>query len=577
MDRLPAPVRLLLALAPDGEPRYGAWSGEGSADSLESARAALAERVCALLPPPPAELLHLDCGLGALSRRLAERGYRVTAVASDPQVVDYARSRRARPGLSFMTGEIGGERTDGVPSGAFDAVLLFDAGTAAAAGLAAARRALRDGGVVVLAGEIASGRTAGAGPPPTAADITIALAENGFRPVERVGLGVEVAPTCAAMVAHVEAAAARGGAVAVETAAALDLWRRRATGFACGELGYELVAARKDPYSMRPYRPGDEVEIVAMFREVFGVERTLDHWRWKYDRSPFGRHLIVETVAGDGTLVAHYAGYPVPFYSAAHGGHEFMTHQIGDTMTRPAVRQAGLGRTGILARMAAYYYARFAPDIPFAFGFNTGHIRKLGERYLQYEYIDPVGFWVRAARRPSSRRSGRVASWLAGYRVAEITEAGPELDGFFRRVRDAYGLLVRRDAAWVRWRYLDCPDRVHRLFAVRRRGDLLGWCAFSRRGADLVWGDALFDHRHVAAAALVLDHAAATAFPGVERIWGWFSPHPAWWTEALASLGFVRERDPNDLTPGFYFFGRSEQRSELAAAWYYCYGDGDLF
>ena len=44
---------------------------------------------------------------------------------------------------------------------------------------------------------------------------------------------------------------------------------------------------------------------------------------------------------------------------------------------------------------------------------------------------------------------------------------------------------------WLRWRYLKCPDAVHRLYEVRRRGELVGWSVFRSDGANLRWGDAL--------------------------------------------------------------------------------------
>ena len=579
--RLPAPLGLHRSVMASDHLHYGVWPADRPEMTLEEAQEALLERLLALLPPPPARVLHVECGLGLTSFRLAERGYQVTAEAGVPAALDHARRCYRHEALEFRASSLVDLAGAPAGDGEFDALLVVEpTGELMVPSLllARARPRLKEGGIVILAGEVAGGRAFGTGErPPTAADHVVAMGEHGFRPADRNLLSREAAATCGAMAERLLAAAGASELDSSELAAAAGEWSRRAAAFASGRLGYQVLTARKDRHFIRAYRNGDEREIVPMFREVFGVERTLEHWHWKFRDCPFGRHLIVEAVTGEGALQGHYAGYPVPFYSAADGGTEFMSHQIGDTMTRLGVRQSGLGKQGILARISACYYARFGAGVPFVFGFNTGHIRKLGERYLGYEYIDPVVRWARPAAGLGRSAIARLKTRWHGYTIAEITSAGAELTELFGRVRDSYDLLVRRDAEYLRWRYLECPDRAHRLLAIRRRGTLVGWGVFSRRGNDLVWGDALVDNRHVDAVPVLLEHATRRLFPGVERVWGWFGLHPAWWAACLDDNGFVREREPDDLTPGFYFLDGAITREHLAERWYYTIGDSDLF
>jgi hypothetical protein len=587
--RLSPPIAVLRSVLGSDHLHFGLWPADRPGLTLEEAQQELVQRLFALLPPPPARILLVACDPGLTAFLLAGKGYAVTAIAVCGESAAAVFGRHPHPSVSSAACGLFDEDPTTLAPGSYDAAMLVES----AADLAPlgrlfqrVRELLKDGGTAVLAGEVAGGRGARTGSTlPTADDYTVALAEHGFRPVAGEVVSARVSPTCEAMVSRLAAAcerAADGGAPADTRAAlreALERWTRRRDSYAAGGLGYELRAVKKDPYLIRPYRDGDEQEILQMFREVFGVERTLAHWSWKFTENPWRTRLVAEAVTGTGELVAHFAGYPVPFYRAAAGGSEFFSHQVGDTMTRASVRQAGLGKTGILARISSYYFARSCGDIPFVYGFNTGHIRKLGERYLGYTYIDSVGHWVRdltAGPLPAMRAVRRA---LSGYSVGEITAATTELDTLFARVRDDYGLLVRRDAEYVGWRYLRCPDRVHRVFGIRRWGRLVGWGTFARRGSDLVWGDALVDRRHVAAVPWLLRRLAAGPYRGVDRIWGWFSPWPQWWGAVLAVSGFARVGEPNDLTPCFVFFNGPEPgiRQELAERWYYTYGDSDLF
>ncbi|MCP4691004.1 MAG: hypothetical protein GY859_23340, partial [Desulfobacterales bacterium] len=139
------------------------------------------------------------------------------------------------------------------------------------------------------------------------------------------------------------------------------------------------------------------------------------------------------------------------------------------------------------------------------------------------------------------------------------------------------GLLIRRDAAWLQWRYLDCPDDVHRIFAVRRWGRLMGWGVFARRGEMLAWGDALFDQGGKNAAPFLLARVLQRFPREIHHVAGWFSPTPAWWTGALLKCGFEITREPNDLTPACALFDDRFSMEWIERRRYYTMGDSDLF
>ena len=67
-------------------------------------------------------------------------------------------------------------------------------------------------------------------------------------------------------------------------------------------------------FLVRPFRPGDETEILHLFARAFPhATRSVESWQWKYERNPFGGRRISLAFDPEGRVVGQYAAYPVPF------------------------------------------------------------------------------------------------------------------------------------------------------------------------------------------------------------------------------------------------------------------------
>lgn len=330
-----------------------------------------------------------------------------------------------------------------------------------------------------------------------------------------------------------------------------------------------------DPrFTVRAFRAGDEEQILQLFHRAFPhASRGVEHFRWEYQRNPYGNERIALTFDESGELVAQYAGYPVTMID---DGRELVANQIGDIMTDRSVRQVGRGPTSILARTAQHFYDAFCRGkVAFNYGFTTDSHRQLSVRFLGSDAVEPAPYRVRDLARNPFVPMTRRERLLRGLQLELVSDVDDEFDEFFAYVAPAYRFLVCRDARYLRWRYLECPDASYFIVAIRKWRRLVGWSVFGVRGSRLAWGDALFDPRFPKAAELLLRNVVPK-YP-VDRIDGWFPARPEWFDRVLHALQFESKPDPQDLSLMCVPFDVPDASARIAERLYYTYGDSDLF
>ena len=324
------------------------------------------------------------------------------------------------------------------------------------------------------------------------------------------------------------------------------------------------------PVEVRESREGDETAILDLFARSFPHDpRSLGHFRWKYREDPFGSERISLAFEDGARLIGHYAGYAVPFRAF---GKDVLAHHIGDTMTEVSVRHVGRGPTSILGRTALHFYDRFCENkVAFNFGFNVANIQKFSLRFLRSDRVEPVTYRVARPLPPITRTE----RWLRGYSLEIVRETTAEWDELFERVAPAYRFCVRRNAAYVRWRYLQCPHVPYIVVAIRKWRHLVGWIVFRLRENRFTWGDALFDPDFGDAPEVLLRHVLPSH--PVDFLEAWFPPRPQWFDAILANLGFENRPEPQDLSLMCVPFAWPDVVERMRADLYYTWGDGDLF
>ncbi len=332
-----------------------------------------------------------------------------------------------------------------------------------------------------------------------------------------------------------------------------------------------------DRFVIRSYREGDERPINDLFCRVFGQNRSMEHWYWKYRDNPYGSLFISLALSPDGAIAAHYASYPVKLlYYPSTGGppEESEICHVGDKMTSPDFRSVGFGRSSLLAKTVRHFRGTYG-SFAFSYGFVTHHSFRIGLLVLDYRMIEPVLYRkMEFGRLQGVSRGGN----SGGIRCEEISGTDEEWTGFFKTVAPHYGHLVRRDSEYVSWRYLRRPDKKYIIILARDESGITGWAVFSREGNKVIWGDALFRPCDIDSVRSVLGCLARHPYVrGADSLEGWFPQRPVWWDNILDELGFEKGPEPNNLRFCIAGFTSDEIPERLAGYFYYTIGDSDLF
>jgi hypothetical protein len=321
-----------------------------------------------------------------------------------------------------------------------------------------------------------------------------------------------------------------------------------------------------EPLTIRRFRSGDETAINDGFNAVFGMNRSLEEWRWKFQDGPEGRWIML-AVADDGSVCAHYGAVPVRMRV---GEHSIRAGQPVDVFTRPAARR-GLAAARTLKATVDRFFAEFGhrDRLALLFGFPGQRHLRLGLARLGYEQMPPlpVRLWVRG--------TGRRGSWLHRHRVTRGFDRRAA-DELWSRAAGRYGAAVIRDGEWLERRYTRHPGLDYLHLAATRGGTVHAWCV-ARIGApvtavaDLLWDGE--DGRALAALDRAVGEAAREA--GAATLSMWLMGDPAA-ERTMSDLGWRAGPHPDGLAMVARSFDPRIDPASLPGRVYVTMGDSDL-
>jgi GNAT superfamily N-acetyltransferase len=258
------------------------------------------------------------------------------------------------------------------------------------------------------------------------------------------------------------------------------------------------------PVTVERRREADAEDLFRMYGEVFGgtlSEGSRRRFQWQYLEGPAADPAGPEIwVARDGdALLGQYASMPVRLH---WGGREVRSSWGMDVFLRPEARGRGVG---------AQLFTTWSDHVEVALGLGLTPSSYGLFKKLRYDDVGPVPFFQKVLD-PAAvlrRRLGAPGVLLApvlrlglalraperlrpdpAVTVAGTDAFGPDYDTLWERAQAGYAMCVRRDAAYLDWKYVRCPHQRYDLWEARRAGELVGF-AVTRdedyRGLHLGW------------------------------------------------------------------------------------------
>jgi GNAT superfamily N-acetyltransferase len=338
------------------------------------------------------------------------------------------------------------------------------------------------------------------------------------------------------------------------------------------------------------YRPDDRRAVEALYRRVFGTdaaEASRLRWDWQYRRNPNNPGGEPEIwIAREGpAIVGQYATMPVKL---AVKGRE-MTGSWGmDVMVAPERQRRGLGE---------FLFRMWDRNVGASLGLGLSDSSYRLFQKLKWPDVGPVPCLVK----PLSRRAFRHPRWPVAINrlisavtwpivlivsrtrplraeVRVIQRFDESFTELWERLRPKFDVAVRRDAAYLNWKFATAPHVRYIMVALVRDGQTAGYAVYRHiyepRGRVTLLVDFLADpddEEGVATLLRWIDREARQADSDKIRV---FALHAGFrkvlrksgYFVVRSAMEFVIKINGTDVTPEFY---------QNTDGWHVTLGDSD--
>lgn len=241
----------------------------------------------------------------------------------------------------------------------------------------------------------------------------------------------------------------------------------------------------------RHYRPEDKPGLLKLSQFHYGTrdqahEAYID---WYSGESPAGRATVI---VGEDTHSREIIGFCFFMPVIAKVGNEYGTARMGgNAVVHPDYRRRGIFSSFHKVageELATSWFSYGFPKPRALVAHQKGGRRKVADLPLLVRPIDMRQLARDRLRNPLLRGAARAGWWLAGRTLWRQPRPNPQgivvrheegfdasFDRFWDRVADKYEIIIKRDSAFLNWRFSGLDFRAYRLLTARVNGELVGY------------------------------------------------------------------------------------------------------
>ncbi len=238
------------------------------------------------------------------------------------------------------------------------------------------------------------------------------------------------------------------------------------------------------------YKDGDEIEINNLFNTVFGRSRDLNAWKWKFKESPIDSRQFIALARDESKIIGQYSCIA---YYLKYNNKTIGVLQPVDNFIHKDYRD---GEAGIQVQFVSKLenIAR-EKGINIGFGFPNREAYIVGRKILKYKNLTKIEnlfkrlswrLWVKKKTNNLltiycigclSRFTIRLllnAKSLKNVKYEWVENFDENIDIFWRKIKDQYGIMVKRDYAYLNWRYCKNQYDTYHILQAKRNVDIIG-------------------------------------------------------------------------------------------------------
>lgn len=327
-------------------------------------------------------------------------------------------------------------------------------------------------------------------------------------------------------------------------------------------LNEPAAVLQEDGFLVRSYQHGDGPAINRGFNEIFGLQRPLEEWCWKFQPETNDCWITV-AIDQAGELIAHFG-------VNRHWVKVFEDiHCAGQAMDVYRLKRQGTQEKRVFTATVQDFYRRYGQvdKISFLFGFPGTRHMEMGRDRLGYAAPVPVPVW--------SRTVGAKRLWWKRYEINQHCES-TTIDALWKRSAHRYQVAVVRNYERLVRRYLSKPNHDYIQLTAGKGRDISAWAVLKRAGNMVQWIDLLWDGEDQHALIALDDAAERIAQENqVDRLELWLAQDRQA-AEILEQRGWVMGEHPQKLHMTSISFNPALDERKLLDSFYFTMGDSDL-